>query len=834
MPVSNRIRTHVIAVLLAASLATATATPAFASEQHRFTVAATEPRAAIREFAAQANVQIMVAGENVERAKLNPVNGDLSTEEGLKMLLAQSGLDHRYVGERSIAIVREQTSQARGRRDLRMAQAEEGSTPAQSAASPEKLEEVLVTAQKRAERLQDVPVPVTAINAATLINNNLVRTQDFYNRVPGLSFTPGDRGQLNLSIRGLTTGYYTVSTVGFVVDDIPFGASSMWMSAPEIDPNELASVEVLRGPQGTLYGANSMGGLVKYVTVDPSTDRVTGRAQVGLSSVHNGDDLGLNVRGAVNIPLSDTLAVRASGFKRRDPGYIDNPVRNEKGINEANASGGRFSALWRPSEAFSLKLGALVQNWSAEGGPYSFRVAGFGDLQQDLYPRSGEANNKTQVFNATLTAKFGAVDLTSVSAYSRYEWSGTLDDHVLLPFTADEFPGSGIIFTDYHVGDKTTQELRLSSSIGERFEWLAGAFYTHENYRNTFDMEAIDPATGRNVGYWTRRSDDGTIVYDEYAAFADLTVHFSDRFNVQFGGRKSHIKQGAKESSYGGGFAAEFFSVDPFVQTFPSVTDKPTTYLVTPQFKVSSDLMLYARLASGFRPGGANTFVAALNGAPPTYAPDKTQNYELGIKGTLLDGALSFDASVYRVDWKDIQLTLLAPNGIGTYNGNGGSARSQGLELSAETRSRGGLTVGGWFAYNDAELAEDLPPGDFVGRSGDRLPFSARLTGNLSVTQEFPITASLSGTVGGSFVYVGDRKESFVGPPPAVRLQSPSYTQIDLRAGLTFDSWDASLIVNNVADKRGILRPEQTGTSGFPSVIYIQPRTISLSVAKSF
>jgi outer membrane receptor protein involved in Fe transport len=160
-----------------------------------------------------------------------------------------------------------------------------------------------------------------------------------------------------LSIRGIMSGLYTNPTVGITVDDVPYGSSTFLGGGggtvmPDIDPADLARIEVLRGPQGTLYGASSMGGLLKFVTVDPSTDGVSGRIEGGINSVYNGAELGYGARGSVNVPLGDVLAVRVSAFSRQDPGYVDNVQSGQRGVNKTDVDGGRLSALWRPSDLF--------------------------------------------------------------------------------------------------------------------------------------------------------------------------------------------------------------------------------------------------------------------------------------------------------------------------------------------------------------------------------------------------------------------------------------------------------------------------------------------------
>src|ERR1700722_14089664 len=196
------------------------------------------------------------------------------------------------------------------------------------------LTEIIVTDEKREERLQDVPVPVTVISGAVLTESSQLRLQDYYTQVPSLTTTNGVQSSQAVSIRGLPS-----STI--LLDDVPLSGV-----LPDIDPGNLANVEVLRGPQGTLYGANSLGGLIKFVTVEPTSDSVSGRVEAGANSVHNRYDRGYNVRGSVNLPLTPDLAVRAGAFWRQDAGYIDNPMLGIDGINRDVAHGGQLTALW--------------------------------------------------------------------------------------------------------------------------------------------------------------------------------------------------------------------------------------------------------------------------------------------------------------------------------------------------------------------------------------------------------------------------------------------------------------------------------------------------------
>jgi iron complex outermembrane recepter protein len=680
------------------------------------------------------------------------------------------------------------------------------------------LEEVIITAQKRQERLQDVPVPAVAISADSLMDNNQLRLQDYYASVPGLNFTTGNRGEPLLAIRGITSGAYTNPTIGITVDDVPYGSSTSLGGgavALDMDPSDLARIEVLRGPQGTLYGASSMGGLLKYVTVDPSTSSVNGRLQGSFSDVQNGSEQGYSLRGSINVPLGDTWAMRASGFTRRDPGYIDDPSRDVDGVNRIDADGGRLSALWLPSEDFSVKLSALYQDSKRYGSSAVHLQPGLRDLQQSALRGTGAYRGKSRVYSATLAAKFGDVDLTSLSGYSINSWTSTLD---LSPFFL--IP---LIEPEDNETKKFTQEIRLSAPIGQKFEWLLGAFYTEEktDWLQTFLF--IDPATGIPASWGTYVF--GPTKYEEYSAFANLTFHVSDRFDLQIGGRESRNRQAHAESATPGVLFGPGFS-NPTERT----EDNAFTYLVTPRFKISPDVMMYARFASGYRAGGPN-FLSALTGARPQFSPDKTKNYEVGVKGDVFGEALSLDASLYYIDWEDLQLLVQNPGDNFSQYTNASRAKSEGVELSVESRPLTGLTIAAWVAWTKAVLTEALPPGPAFGRSGDKLPYSSPFSGNLSLEQEFPLANSMTGFAGTSVSYVDDRVGGFKANALAPQIVYPSYVQVDLRAGVRYDSWTLNVFLNNVADKRGIL----TGDPAIATTVYyIQPRTAGLSVSKTF
>jgi outer membrane receptor protein involved in Fe transport len=493
-------------------------------------------------------------------------------------------------------------------------------------------------------------------------------------------------------------------------------------------------------------------------------------------------------------------------------------------VNSADVDGGRLSALWRASDTLSLKLSAQLQDTHADGAADSFNRAGSGDLEQRyILPGHGSFDRKMRAYSATLTSQAGDVDLTAISGYSRNTLAQTGDASAGFGSATEEVFGvEGTIVHNTYETSKFTQEVRLSTALSSRVEWLLGAFYTHEKTFASQVMLPVDVVTLAPAGSWLNARFPST--YAEYAAFTDFTFQLTDRLDVQVGGR-----QGSNRQTY------EELDVGPLVGGELSVprgksTDSSFTYLVTPRFKVSPNLMVYARFASGYRGGGPNSACALFPVLPCNFAPDETTNYEIGVKGSVPDRAFSFDASLYTIDWKDIQLQLQHPSNGFVYFANGTRARSRGVELSTDWRPARGMTISAWVAWNEAELTETLPLGGPVGSVGDRLPYSSPFSGSASVDQELALGATLTASFGGSISYVDERQSDFVASG-GTRDTFASYTKLDLHAGVGSGSWTASLFVNNVTDRRGELSSNAAAPG---AVVYIQPRTIGVSIAKNF
>ena len=710
----------------------------------------------------------------------------------------------------------------------------------------DQLDTIVVTANRRSETLQNVPLPVSVLSYHDIQRENLQDFQDYAEAIPGLAAVSSGAGITGLSIRGVSSGSQQPSaSVGVDVDDTPFGSSSVFSAGssltPDIDPADLERIEVLRGPQGTLYGAGALGGVLRFITIPPDTQNYSGRLQVGGTSVDGGGD-GLNVHGMANLPLvTDKLALRVNAYDRTDPGFISDDGLGKSNLNENRVKGGRASLLWTPSSQTSLRITLLAQNLNRQGDPteavdpVTLKPL-YGDLQQRGPALGGNPfDGRYRLYNATLTTDFGWAKLVASSSYSTLDAVTNVDVTPLL-FLGPQANGQpyGTLENEIFPQTKNTQEIRLESPKSDTLEWLGGVFYTHETGDAEQTIYASDYYTGAAqaspfgipIGGDTQPS-----TYDAYALYGSATWHFTDRFDVEVGLRHSHDKQRYTESGYG----LLFGGVPLTVLLDKRSADSSNTFSFTPQFHLNDHAMLYGRVASGFLPGGPNVLTVAIPGVPATFSPTKLTDYEMGLKTTSLDDRLITDLSAYHIDWTKIPLiTFVSPF---TFLGNGGQAKANGFEATIAVVPTSGLKLSANVSYNDTELTKDAPlPSN--GRRGDPLPYAPKLTYNLNGDYDFTLRSGWDAYVGASYSFVDKRTGNFTFDGTA-SARVPSYHTLNLRTGLLHGQWKLDLYVKNATNERGIVldggsqvNPITTLTED--NVVIIQPRTIGVSVSREF
>ena len=690
--------------------------------------------------------------------------------------------------------------------------------------------EIVITAQKRTERVLDVPQSVSVISGDSLDQAHAQRLSDFLTRIPSANVVESQPGESRIVLRGINAGGVG-ATVATYIDETPFGSATSLANgavlAPDIDPFDLARVEVLRGPQGTLYGANSLGGLVKFVTVAPDTHMFGAAAEAGVEGVSQGDT-GWWARAAGNVPLSDSAAFRVSGFYRRDPGFIDDP-NHGKDVNDGKTYGGRFSFLLKPTQRLRIRASALLENIRSNGtsiedvDPVTLEPT-IGDLKHlRVIPEPNDINYR--IYNATLDYDFGPVDLVSATSYGTLDQKQVEDASAvyggLLSFFFGTPLGAGV---DQGMKQRRfTEEIRLASTHNDVLQWTIGGFYTHERNRLSQNLYGVDGITGARVSTL-----DGLVIvdlpsrYTEYAGFANLTWHISPQFDLTGGGRWSHNKQSEAQSTSG------LLGGGPVPATFSGrSSDSVVTYSVAPTFKPNANTRIYARIAKGYRPGGPNAVSPlAPDGVPRQFGPDTTINYEIGVKTQSSDHLVSAEFTAFLIDWKKIQL-LAQVQGFGV-NVNGGSARSKGVEFTAGLNPTHGLSLYANGSYVDSYLTADTPA-VVGGLRGDPLPYNPKWQFTVGAEYDHPLGGTLTGHAGISWHHTGVRYSDFDAAAGQKRLGA--FNQLDAHAGIDFDRFRLDAFAHNLTNDRGIVNIGFFGSvNGGLAAAVIQPRTFGLSL----
>ncbi len=713
--------------------------------------------------------------------------------------------------------------------------------------------EIVVTASKRDERLQDAPVAITALDGDQMRNIGAQSFRDYASLVPGLSQRDnGNPGQGTVILRGLNTGAQSLTnTAATYIGEIPFSASG-FLSAGSLltadpDINNVERIEVLKGPQGTLFGANSLGGLIRIIPHAPDTTKLALSASIEGTTVEGGSQ-GFAVRGSVNLPIVDgKVAVVANGLYRDAPGWTDNVGTNTSDVNRSIIKGGRVAIRFTPTEEFTVDLSGTMQDIDNRGYAYQ------DNIQFTTTPLYGE-NKYFQAQNlggklqyrlaaGTATYDFGPVALIGSASYGTYRTDLSTDATLtyiglarsLSPTIAAAIPVNGIgSFNASPNMDKFSAEVRLVSERLGSFEFVAGGFYTDERnkYRTVISVANAN-GTPLTAPFDVLLRATTTSNYKEVAAFGNLTFYLTDTFDVTGGLRVGRNTQFAQT---GGPNAITFYA--PRATANFNFEESVTTYLANIRWRPSRNISLYARAASGFRPGGPQNNPAPPAGTQTIIRPDTVWNYEAGVKATALDGQVTINASAYRLDWKDIQLNTTF-NGI-VLQANGGRARVEGFEFELGLRPTRLLTVATSVGYTDARLTQvDAGVQTNVGAApGDSLPLTPKWTVAMVADQRVPFSGSVEGRFGATLRFRSDMPSNYPGALLNRNVKIPSLTTLDLRAGMKFGQFGVQVRADNVLNASGftsLTSDRLAVTQSLPSVgSVIRSRSYTLALTADF
>ncbi|MBY8823705.1 TonB-dependent receptor [Sphingomonas colocasiae] len=714
--------------------------------------------------------------------------------------------------------------------------------------------DIIVTAQRRESRLQDVPQAVSAFGGEALGRLGIRDTESLVRNTPSLTFTPVGPGESNIGLRGLSTDLGLAPAVAVYINDTPFDfRTDAYSGTPNIDLFDMQRVEVLRGPQGTLFGSSSTGGTIRYITNQPDPSGFAAHGEATVNSVKGGGE-GYGAKAAVNLPLATNLALRVTGSYEKIAGYIDrydatlagftSPQSNdkvaEKNANDAVILAVRAALRWEAASDLTITPSLFYQRIRADN-PIATQsnLPGFGRASAV----GGEpSHTNLLVANLTVEKEFGSLKLVSSSSYLNKKSDAAIDYTPLgynifgafAPFES-RMPGTA---------DSYTQELRLTSSNAGPFNWIAGVYFSHtdQSLGQIFDGQPFSDLLNAEFGPAPRPI--GPIFYDylqrtseqQIAGFAEVNYKLSDQLELIAGVRAYRLKN-TLEATCTEAFPGILCGIDT-----PRITAKKTS--ASPRFTVnyrpSDNATLYATVSRGFRAGGANAAIPPALGCDlassvgPIFNPDSVWNYELGAKIETPNRVLTVNGAAYRIEQKGIQLTIPDPCGS-TFFANAGDARIDGAELEMNLRPSKHITLSGQISYTDAKFTS--VPADFGAAAGyargDAIPETPRWKFALSSELRYPVNEGWEAYARGSWQHVGKTPFGIDGVVSSGRFR-PAYDIANFDIGAEGSSVDISLFVRNAFNKRGILAIGSGAVSTIPGVFenvtYVTPRTIGLTM----
>ncbi|MBV8519771.1 MAG: TonB-dependent receptor [Acidobacteria bacterium] len=760
-------------------------------------------------------------------------------------------------------------------------------------------EEIVVTARKREETVQTVPISVAAPTETELRDRGAETIEDVSANVAGFTVQNLGPGQSQVAMRGVSAGQIVrdqpgvKEQVGVYLDE---SVISLSLFTPDIDLFDLSRIEVLRGPQGTLFGSGSLSGTVRYITNQPQLGVSENVGELTVAS--NGGSVGGSAKAAVNAPLGDNAALRVAAYYTKYEGFIDAVQPNlsvNDDVNDGYRAGARVAIKFQPSAALSITPRILYQKVNSNGwnrvdvfnilaNPFTTTRPAVHLGEREQFTQFQEPyDDKFLLGDVNLTYDLGNNrSLTSITSYSDRDIDVVRDATAL---TASITGGSiglpaNIYTLDAPLDDATkakafTQEVRLAGST-PKLQWLAGAFYSHVNrgYGQSLLVSGFETLSGiptagthgaaRDVLFFS----DLDYRFKQYALFGEATYSVNPRLDVT-GGLRAYNYRENRTQTFDGIFA------DPGTTRGTSKA-KGVAPRVILGYKLSDNTRLNAQISKGFRLGGIND---PLNvplctaqdlvtfGGRDTWKDEKLWNYEVGSKSTFLGGRGSFNAAAFYMDIRDLQATVTAGSCSSRVIFNVPKARSEGVETEFEVAPNDRFDFAISASHIRSRLESTLTSTDAAGHvsivagieKGNRLPTVPEFQAAAAATFHWPMRQGMAGYLTGAYQHVGDRFTQ-IGDQAAgfgtVNLLSfspnniggpftqstftfdpklPAYDLLNLRIGVLRNRWDTALFVNNVTDERALLALDQErGTRARVSYLTNPPRTYGISTRVTF
>jgi iron complex outermembrane receptor protein len=899
--VTGFIRSLTLAVLLALLWSLQTAAAAddeSSSERIAFDIPRQRADLALVEFAAQADVTFIFPFEEARRKTANRLKGTYTRDQAIELLLKSTGLHARFDEHGALAVHSTKKSETDGDGMTNTttkglagiaatimglftsqgARAQDGAGESGTSPALEKLEEIVVTATKRAESIQDVPLSIAAITSEDIDRRGLIGMEDYLRSVPGVNQVDTGGRDNTIVIRGISTSLELQNannnvTVATYFDETPItGAAGNGSGNIDLRPVDVERIEVLRGPQGTTFGSAALGGAMRLIPAKPVLDNfmAKGSGAYSLTGGEGGDNS--MMQGVVNIPLvADQLAVRAVAYRYDDSGYY----KNTAGLNPATVAaatnaglgdlvngfvqddigrmitnGGRVAALWQATDKLSVSANVLRQVIEQDGRP----VSTTGEFEQSRIRLSPEnqsrgepgeiADTDMDLANLVVNYDLGWAGLTSAASWvdSGSDWTQAYDhSNITLPSSkaTSEFKSF-------------TGEVRLASKLDGRFQFLGGLYYESidQTYHQSYYWPGDPARNPHRINPQVDTLSDGSGDLDQRAVFGEVSYDLTDHLTATVGGRYFSFEKVAAGIAEGLGVGIPI-GTGQWVST--QIEDEDSTFKAGLTYKPNSTAMVYANWAQGYRLGppdpseaSRRTLVAFCDRSPADGIIDETNvavssvghidsdfldNYEIGGKFSLFDRRLLIDAAVYHIEWDGLPFRI-RPTQDCVYTANAGSATSDGVEFHASLALVQGLRLDLGAGYTDAQLTSDVPEQGF--RDGDRLPGSPKVNANLGAQYDFGI-GTHEAFVRFDSLYTGEFYGDLSSSPGT---RSGDYVKLDARAGVKIRQLSVELFIKNLTDEDAYTWRGQAGAaSGIrtPDFGYrLRPRTIGVQLGYSF
>lgn len=711
------------------------------------------------------------------------------------------------------------------------------------------VEEVVVTATKRAVAVQDVPSAISVLSGESIQQYGLSTFTDVSRLDPALQFSSNGVGDSRIIVRGIQSG--GAATVALYLDEAVITGqtfeSSVGGAQPDIGLHDIERVEVLKGPQGTLFGASSMSGAIRIITTKPKLNDYEGSVSA-TASFGSGTGALLDTDAVVNIPVvRDQVGLRVVGWYSDGGGYIDSVSSGAKNINDYTIKGVRGTALWQPVAKFGLTVTGIYQDIGVDGAQrFQQNLGKYNNGSPTLEPYDEDLKLFSAV--ATYDLDFGTV--TGATSY----FDRTTEAFVDSTPTATGFglPGAYAVF-NWATRAVWSSELRFASKFDGPFQLVVGGAYQDEKN----DYENVVSQTGANTipnceryatcvtnGLATRVVSARHVhsPFSSTAIFGEADYKLTDKLTLTAGVRRFNSRQHNTELTLQ---SLRFPSPNPAsVQAAPTVAldakvkQSKTSFNFAVTYEPAQNLTFYARAASGFRQGGINNAAFAANFGtiiPQGFGPDEVWNYEIGAKGSYFDNMLTFEAAAYHIVWKDQQVPAVSANGAFTFTTNAGRSIVNGVELEGTLRPIEGLRLTVGTTYTDSHLTEDQPPtaGDenAPGKKGDRVPYVSKWAWVGQAEYDWPVAGDWTGYLRGNVNYRSKAYTFFNSTNPFYKPVA-DYVLADLGAGVRNGQLELGVLIRNVTDEKPALSVETT-PDGY-RISTVRPRTIGITARANF